>query len=88
LRIKLENNGRTIGTELAPDAITQAIHWPPRSLACHWRVAGEGAATLFCGIDRGSSAHPSYCRHNALRSVVAVDDAPVVGVRPRAMAAA
>jgi hypothetical protein len=35
--------------------------------ACHWPVAGEGRATLFCGADRGG--HRSYCRQHVLRSI-------------------
>jgi hypothetical protein len=53
--------------------------------ACHWPVAGERLATLFCGADRGGSDHPSYCRHHAARSV-AVDGPGVFVVRSKVTA--
>ena len=56
---------------------------------CHWPVAGEGVAALFCNADRGGSSHVSYCRHHAARSVRVVDEPGAVPVvRAKLMAAA
>jgi hypothetical protein len=48
---------------------------------CHWPVAGEGVATLFCGADRDGSWHASYCRHHQARSV-AIDGPRVFAAYP------
>jgi hypothetical protein len=37
--------------------------------ACRWPISGKGLATLFCGADRGTSRHPSYCPHHHGKSL-------------------
>jgi hypothetical protein len=69
---------RDLPVEVTADAVP-LIDISPRG--CHWPVAGEGIATLFCGADRGG--HRSYCRQHAMRSV-RVDEP----VGPKVMASA